>query len=115
MRSPSQPDPVQNSGGRAPKRSGGGELGGEARTNQLLLRLLRLEHALGRGIVEIGLCLFGSDLERRRDLTDQVDPGTLVHRALGRRQRRIAVAGGEVPYDLCDLVDVAALELLLVV
>ena len=75
----------------------------------------RLEHALGEGVVEVVLGLLGGDLQRRGDLADQVDPGPLVHRALGGRQRGVAVAGGEVPHHLGDLVHVAALQLLLVV
>ena len=45
----------------------------------------------------------------------EVDAGPLVHRALGRGQRGVPVAGGEVPDDLGHLVHVARLQLLLVV
>jgi hypothetical protein len=49
------------------------------------------------------------------DLGDEVDARPLVHRALGGRERGVAVAGGEVPDHFGHLVHVARLQLLLMV
>lgn len=74
-----------------------------------------LQYALGQGVVEVTLGIFGAHLERWSDLADEVDARPLVHRALGSRQRCIAVTSGKVTNDLGHLIDVAALQLFLMV
>src|SRR4051794_30707436 len=65
--------------------------------------------------IDAGLGLLVVDAPRHRQLGDEHVAGVGLHRLLGGRERGVALADGQVANDLGVLVDVARLELLLVV